>query len=318
MKKRRVIVCSDFPPVNGIPGAADHGEPHMKSDLDDIQSMVRFLLYANEFDIVGLVASSGTLANIANKNNILDVIAQYEKVEPQLKRHDPAFPSASYLRSITVEGRSGTYARPYEEIIGTDCDSEASEFIMQAIDATDDPTWVLFWGGPCDLGQAIWKVEATRDAQELSRFIGKLRVFFIDWQDGSAQWMIERFPELFSITSRCFGGMADRVTYGGNWLRENIICEHGPLGAIYPPRNWDPDLEGICEGDSPSFLHLLGHLNGLNDPEKPWVGGWGGKYQKVSGNRYEDMPGYAEYIAMWKQAFNEDFAARMDWCLESP
>jgi hypothetical protein len=30
------------------------------SDPDDIQSMVRFLLYANEFDVEGLVASSAT------------------------------------------------------------------------------------------------------------------------------------------------------------------------------------------------------------------------------------------------------------------
>jgi len=314
MKKARVIVCSDFPPVDGIPGAADYGELHLKSDLDDIQSMVRFLLYANEFDIVGLVASSGTLANIANKSNILAVIAQYEKVESNLKRHDPAFPSADYLRGITVEGRSGTYAKPCEEIIGADCDSQASEFIMQVIDASEDPTWVLFWGGPCDLAQAIWKVEATRTVQELNRFIGKLRVFFIDWQDGTAKWMIDRFPELFSITSRCYGAMADRDAYGIKWLRENVIFHHGPLGAIYPPCNWQPGVEGIGEGDSPSFLHLLGHLNGLNDPEKPWIGGWGGKYEKISRNRYEDKPGFQEYISMWKSAFNRDFAARMDWC----
>jgi ABC-type amino acid transport substrate-binding protein len=39
-KRLRVIVTSDFPPL-----------PVTNSDPDDVQSMVRFLLYANEFDI---------------------------------------------------------------------------------------------------------------------------------------------------------------------------------------------------------------------------------------------------------------------------
>lgn len=315
MKKHRVIVASDFPPVNGIPGGADYGEPHMKSDLDDIQSMIRFLLYANEFTIAGLVASSGTLADIANKNNIIGLLDRYEMVEKQLRSHDPGFPSASYLKSITVEGRSGTYGKPAGEIIGSGRDSEASEFFIRTIDQSDEPTWVLFWGGPCDLAQAIWKVETTRSAYELERFIRKLRLFFIDWQDGTAQWLIERFPKLFTITCRCYNAMADRKVYGGKWIRENIIAGHGPLGEIYPLCNWQPDSEGIGEGDTPSFLHLLGGLNGLNDPEQPAMCGWGGKYDEVSPNRFEDKAGYEKYIAMWREDFNQDFAKRMDWCV---
>lgn len=36
-----------------------------------MQSIVRFLLYANEFDIEGIVVSSGTFANTAKKINML-------------------------------------------------------------------------------------------------------------------------------------------------------------------------------------------------------------------------------------------------------
>ena len=50
-KRLRVIVTSDFPPF-----------PVTNSDPDDVQSMVRFLLYANEFDVEGLIASAGTTA----------------------------------------------------------------------------------------------------------------------------------------------------------------------------------------------------------------------------------------------------------------
>ena len=32
------------------------------------------------------------------------------------------------------------------------------------------------------------------------------------------------------------------------------------------------------EGDTPSFLHLVSALRGLNDPEKPDQAGWGGQF----------------------------------------
>lgn len=77
-KRLRVIMTSDFPPIGVVKGG---NVPNtMKSDPDDMQSMVRFLLYANEFDIEILVASGGTFAMEAHKKNILGVIDQYEKV----------------------------------------------------------------------------------------------------------------------------------------------------------------------------------------------------------------------------------------------
>ncbi len=58
----RVIVSTDFPPLDVIPvKAAKKGDPPERcSDPDDLQSMVRFLLYTNELEVEGLVASAGT------------------------------------------------------------------------------------------------------------------------------------------------------------------------------------------------------------------------------------------------------------------
>lgn len=42
--------------------------------------MVRFLLYTNEFDVEGLIASSATFANVANKQSILDILDLYDQV----------------------------------------------------------------------------------------------------------------------------------------------------------------------------------------------------------------------------------------------
>ena len=84
-------------------------------------------------------------------------------MDENLRRHDPRYPTAEKLRSVTWEGRSGTYGKPAEEILGEGKDSEASDAIIRLVDRPDPrPVWFCVWGGPCDLAQAIWKVRATR------------------------------------------------------------------------------------------------------------------------------------------------------------
>ncbi|MXZ00363.1 hypothetical protein F4Y93_06830 [Candidatus Poribacteria bacterium] len=51
----RVIMTSDFPPIGVVKGGNFPND--QKSDPDDMQSIVRFLLCANEFDIEVLIAS---------------------------------------------------------------------------------------------------------------------------------------------------------------------------------------------------------------------------------------------------------------------
>ena len=65
----RVVMMTDFPPIGVV--KAGNVPNDQKSDPDDMQSIVRFLLYANEFDIEGIVVSSGTFANTAKKINML-------------------------------------------------------------------------------------------------------------------------------------------------------------------------------------------------------------------------------------------------------
>jgi hypothetical protein len=95
----RVIISSDFPPLDVIPvrGARKGDPPEKCSDPDDVQSMVRFLLYANEFDVEGLAASAGAFANVANRQNILDILSLYAKVHQNLKRNDLRYPTSGRL-----------------------------------------------------------------------------------------------------------------------------------------------------------------------------------------------------------------------------
>lgn len=166
----RVIISSDFPPTNVVPVKAfTNGVPPAQcSDPDDVQSMVRFLLYANEFDVEGLVASAGSFANVANKTNILDMLNLYDQVYPNLKKHDPRYPKAEQLRAVTWQGRDGSWgtskvgttSKPLEEILGEGKDSEASENIIKVVDRPDArPVWICVWGGSRGVAQAIWKVQ---------------------------------------------------------------------------------------------------------------------------------------------------------------
>lgn len=322
-QRPRVIILSDYPPVDVIPVGAGHGPAEKRSDPDDVQSMVRFLLYANEFDIEGLVASSATLANIAKKQNVLDTLDLYDLVDENLRRHDSRYPTADQLRAVTWEGRSGTYGQPASAVLGESKDSEASNAIIGVVDQSDPrPVWVCVWGGSCDLAQAIWKVQQTRSPAELARFLRQLRVYLIAKQDGSAQWLLDNHPNLFLILSeKNYMGMfwnmhgSDPKLADLAWINTHVREGHGPLGAIYPPSGYNPKNPGQQEGDTPSFLHLVSALRGLNDPEQPAQAGWGGKFIRPNPtrNHWFDDPTGAQAVWRWRTEVQQDFARRAAW-----
>jgi hypothetical protein len=312
----RVVVSSDFPPTDVVAsgGPADH-----RSDPDDMQSIVRFLLYANEFDVEGLIASSGTFANIAKKQNILDVLALYEQVDDNLRSHDPRYPTADAMRSITYQGLTGTWGKSVSNNIGAGKDSEASDAIIKIVDKPDPrPVWFCVWGDCSNIAQAIWKVQNTRSAAELQAFLSKMRIHQIAHQDDTIDWLLKNFQDLFIIYSaRTYQGM-----FGGSdpisdlaWVNANIRNNHGPLGAAYPPAGIG--CSGVCEGDSPSFLHLVSAVHGLNNPEDPTQESWGGQFRRDGAtNHYVDGPGGSS-ISKWRPDCQAEFQERADWCVDT-
>src|SRR3982751_321915 len=92
------------PSVQSVPNP-EHKRLFVLSDIeadpDDTQSLVRLLLYSNEIDLEGLVATT----SVHQKNRVAPesmraVIAQYAKVRANLALHDRAYPSAPVLRSL--------------------------------------------------------------------------------------------------------------------------------------------------------------------------------------------------------------------------
>jgi hypothetical protein len=107
-----------------------------------------------------------------------------------------------------------------------------------------------------------------------------------------------------------------------DWMEKNIRQDHGPLGALYPPRTWTAPNphSAIKEGDTPSWFYFL--ANGLNDPDHPEWGGWGGRFlpmrDRLYTNAHDTVNGMSDAratVSRWRPAFQAEFQARLDWCV---
>lgn len=317
------------------------------NEPDDEESMVRFLVYSNEYDVEGLIATTSVwLRDKVRPDKIRERIEAYGQVRENLLKHAAGYPTKEHLLNAT---RAGLPAFGMEGV-GPGKSSEGSRRIIEVVDKPDDrPVWVSVWGGPNCLAQALWDIKNTRTQEKLDAFVLKLRVYTISDQDDSGRWMRLTFPKLFYIVSPSEVGHHEyyKATWTGisgdrqyrnspfhkfelvdnPWLEENIIKGHGPLAALYPK------LKYIMEGDTPSLIGLIG--NGLGSPISPSYGGWGGRYvlcqtyaetrpiwtnargsqdTVVAENGIEYTSDQAT-IWRWREAYQHDFAARMDWCV---
>jgi hypothetical protein len=262
----------------------------------------------------------------------------YEEVWPNLSLHDPRYPTGESLRGRIKAGQAVAGPKvPVEESVGDGKDTEGSDWVIRVVDRSDArPVWVLIWGGSADLAQALWRVRRDRTPDEVDRFVAKLRVHAIGDQDSTGPWIRAQFPGLFSITQRrAYRGMyraGEGSLVSSDWVETNIHG-HGALGDLYPDYRggdiWSGTLgpvRGIKEGDTPSFLSLI--PNGLFDPERPWLGSWGGRFQG-EGHALTDIPDTdintsadpdprMSSVYRWRAAFQNDFAARLVWCVKPP
>jgi hypothetical protein len=307
------------------------------AEPDDGQSMIRLMLYADEFEIEGLIASSNLGHGQRTRADLIhQVVDAYGQVEPSLRRHDDRYPPVAALRGRIKAGQPIAGPKvPVTDSVGEARDTEASEWIVRCVDRPDPrPVWVTIWGGSADLAQALWRVRKDRGGEDLRRFTAKLRVYSIHDQDSTGPWIREEFPGLYFIRGeRCYRGMyrgGDTALVSAPWVEEHIHG-HGPLGDLYPSYDggdiWSRTLgrvRGIKEGDTPAFLALV--PNGLFDPLRPWLGSWGGRFEGEA-NRFADVPDRDREtsadpdprmvtVYRWREDYQNDFAARLDWCVK--
>ncbi len=307
-------------------------------DPDDTQSMIRLLVTSNEMDLEGLIASaSGTPGEldtfVVRPDLILELIKAYGSVYENLVLHDPDYPQPSHLMELV---KSGSPMRGLD-FIGDGRDTEGSRWIVERILAEDErPLNICVWGGQTDLAQALLSMKNRMSAEAFKSAIKKIRIYNINDQDGIHHWFMEEFPELFHILSSAPQGRDKRegayrgIYLGGDesltsreWIYAKVKEGHGRLGELYPDKTWTaPNPHGcLKEGDTPSWLYFLN--NGLHDPDKPSQGGWGGRFQADNKlyfiddkDRVDSVESARTGVWRWREAFQNDFEARMDWCVK--
>src|SRR5262245_34293644 len=295
-------------------------------DPDDEQSLVRFLLYCNEWDVEGIVC---TLAKARAKENLnpertgLGIVRRllkaYGQCYPNLVKHDRRFPTPEYLWQRTVAGYGG---------------DAGVKLILAAAKAPDPrPIWICNWGTGHDSDDSSFKLALDRVLKErgpkgYAQFKSRFRLSSADrfgehtrrdppW----ALWVDTFRPELEG--KRWYHRFsALTATAGGFDLKRDVLTGHGPLGALYPTNTGLPQKEG----DTMAFLYLV--PTGMNDPEQPTWGSWAGRYGRNP--NFKDRPYYwanqadtwqgtthrDNTLKRWAADLQNDFRARLDWCVK--
>lgn len=302
--KPRVIVTSD-------------------GEIDDECSLVRFLLYANEWDVEGIITSSSQYHwhghNWAGDDWAVPYLEAYSEVYQNLILHDPEYPTPDYLKSLYLLGNVAAEGE-------MDSITPGSQHIVKVLlDETDNgPVWLQAWGGTGTIARALKTIEEEHPGK-MEAVANKLRFFFIWEQDSTYQsyirphWVKYNIPTIICDQFWALAYQWDKIMpadkldyFKSDWMTSNILENHGALCSLYQAYKGSDDKEGwsaggpnqkgnfISEGDSPAFIHVI--PTGLRNMESPDFGGWGGRYCNVRKNTWLDPvpePNYTYPEGRW-------------------
>ncbi|MBA4849319.1 DUF1593 domain-containing protein [Emticicia sp. BO119] len=264
-------------------------------ELDDNNSLIRFILYSSDLDIEGLVYASsqfhwtgdgkGTKWSVPNREYtrfglnmcpceswrwakgerfIHDIVDAYEKSYPNLKVHNPEYPTPTLLKSKIRFGNiefDGDFSK----------DTPGSELIKAAIlDDKPGQLYITSWGGASTIARALKSIqdqyEYTTQWDVIKKKIAKKVVFLPsgDQDDTYATYIRPNWPD---IEYRQFSDVPN-YGYGAQlrakpenapyltsaWMKENVT-DRGPLGTLY--RVWG-DGKQMVKGDIMDYFGEAG------------------------------------------------------------
>ncbi|WP_236972680.1 nucleoside hydrolase-like domain-containing protein [Membranihabitans marinus] len=236
------------------------------TDPDDFQSMIHLLMYADLFQIEGLVSSP---YGMGRKQDFLDIIDLYEEDFPNLKKHSKDFPSPTSLREVCKQG--GTELANYK---GYGQSTEGSNHIIHCANKeSDQPLWVLVWGGLEDLAQAL---------HDDSTIVNRIKVYWIGgpnkkWSANAYNYIADHHPNLWIIEANATyrgwfmdDGFPSDISSKGYY--DHYIQGKGVMGKAF--KNY---YDGqIKMGDTPSLAYLMD-----GDSDDATGGSWGGQFTRM-------------------------------------
>lgn len=267
-------------------------------ELDDNNSMIRFLMYSSDYQIEGLVYASsqfhwkgdgkGTKWFVPGREYtryglticpceswrwaederfIHDVVEAYEKVYPNLKIHDAGYPSPETLKSKIRFGNiefDGDISK----------DSPGSDLIKSLIlDNKPGKLFLTAWGGQSTIARALKSIqEQYEGTAEWTRIQEKIdhKVVILPSGDQDDTYRDYIKPNWPKIDYRQFRG-GPRYAYGaqlGASKKDSIyltsawlkenVTDRGALGALY--RLWG-DGKQMVKNDIFDYFGLSGYTN---------------------------------------------------------
>lgn len=300
-------------------------------EIDDHSSMIRFLLYTCDIDLLAIIETNSVYQKKGHsKEDWLEKqLAAYEQVYPNLVKHNPGYPTAAELRSKCFVGDEDS---SHLMLVTTRDERKAQvpggkvqympdawpntpgsdEIVEILLGKNPAPVHLQAWGGGNTAAKAFYKLKTEYPA-EYERAVSKVVMYNIWYQDDAANYIETSHPKVTMLYSDAFNSTwAYRIQTGTkDFVTAEVKSNHGPLGALYPQAY-------ISEGDSPAFLYSLS--NGLRSYEHPTYGGWGGRFVKLKNfeNGYTDAMDDGDIkipLNRWIEQANNDFAARLDWCV---
>lgn len=301
-------------------------ETDLGGDADDQASLVRWLLYTNEWDVELLLfdraderflhdrASHNPSGAASTMEMAHDYLSAYAAVYSQLRQHDPRYPHPDTLRARSVHATNDTEA-------GVD------RLIALADAADPRPIWYANWGSNSgtvsNLRRAFDRVQAERSPQAYRRFVGRFRIVTLDGPDTTRQGHDDALALHIETGYPTLDGrrwyhelrpLLERA--GGFDVERDVRTGHGALGRLYTTPK---------EGDSWTFLYLI--PTGLGVPDQPTWGSWAGRYGHREGrdgpfywanlaDTWSDSTHRRHTVLRWADDIQHDFQARLDWCVQ--
>ncbi len=296
-----VVICL-FP--NGVKAQSPDKETRPRivitadPELDDNNSLIRFLMYSCDLDVEGLVyASSGyhwkgdgkgtkwyvpgreysrfgldtcpceTWRWAKNERFIDDVVEVYEKVYPNLKVHNPNYPFPALLKSKIRYGNI--------EFDGDISKNSPGSDLIKSLILDDKPgkLFITAWGGQSTIARAFKSIqeeyENTTQWEAIKKKISGKVVLLPsgDQDDTYAKYIKPNWP---GIEYREFSqgpnyGYAAQLhakssdsIYFTSSWTKENVSDRGPLGALY--RVWG-DGKQMVKGDRMDFFGMSGYSN---------------------------------------------------------
>lgn len=240
-------------------------------ELDDLNSMLRLLLYSNEIDIAALVYTSSEFHHAGDakrgiaphrwpmpgaRMHIDRAVDAYAQAYVNLVRHDPRYPHPDSLRSIVAVGNIADVGDTLAPTAGSD--------LVRDVLLADAPGKVFAqaWGGTNTIARALMSIEEEfRDTDRwdevYSLIVGRTVITGFGEQDGTfSSYIRPTWPELEfrNIVTAAWGYFAwdvvpdDAQEYlSAEWMRTHV-SNVGPIGGAY--RVWG-DGEQMAAGFDP-------------------------------------------------------------------